>query len=339
MASDHPLRRRRSPRPYRVTAAMAASLVIALGGAPALAQSLSDRETARGLMEDGDDKRESGDLKGALKSYQAADAIMHVPTTGLEVARAQAALGLLLEARETVSRVMRLPVKAHEPPPFVAARKAAEQLSSELGERIPAIQVKVVHAPAAESVRIEIDGEAIPAAAADVPRKVNPGRHVVVVRVGDTEKREEVEVREGETKAVTIDASEPPPEPPAEELPGDSAGAPSPGKALVIGGFALAAVGIGVGSVTGIMSLSRTSSLKEACTGTVCPPERRDDLDSAKTLGNVSTVAFLAGAVGAGLGIAGLVLSGSSKSGTRGSGAPHVQATVGPTWMGLRGAF
>src|SRR5690606_23504734 len=46
--------------------------------------SLADRETARALMDEGDRKRDSGDLAGALKSYEAADALMRVPTTGID---------------------------------------------------------------------------------------------------------------------------------------------------------------------------------------------------------------------------------------------------------------
>src|SRR5438067_1428679 len=126
----------------RLLTACAVSALI-LGTTPtALAEpSLSDKETARSLMDDGDAKRDKGDFKSALKSYEAADAIMHVPTTGLEVARAQAQLGLLLEARETLGRVIRLPPKPGEPPPFVAARKTAESLSAEIAARIPSVTV------------------------------------------------------------------------------------------------------------------------------------------------------------------------------------------------------
>ena len=64
-----------------------------------------DRETARTLMQQGRELTAKGDLKEALKRFKGADDIMHVPTTGLEVARTQAPLGLLVEARDTIARI------------------------------------------------------------------------------------------------------------------------------------------------------------------------------------------------------------------------------------------
>src|SRR5262245_51869629 len=75
----------------------------------------AEKETARALMAEGRDLRDANDLKSALKRFQAADSIMHVPTTGLEVARTEAALGLLVEARETLQRIARLPSDSSDP--------------------------------------------------------------------------------------------------------------------------------------------------------------------------------------------------------------------------------
>jgi len=138
----------------------ASTLVVTMATTASADPSLSDRETARSLMDDGDAKRDKADFKAALKSYEAADAIMHVPTTGLEVARAQAQLGMLLEARETLGRVNRLPPKPGEPAPFTAARKTAEALTAELGAR---------------KIRGEIDALSV--------LGVDPIRHLVLPRV------------------------------------------------------------------------------------------------------------------------------------------------------------
>ncbi len=43
----------------------------------------AEKETARGQMADGRTKRQKNDLEGALRAFEAADALMHVPTTGL----------------------------------------------------------------------------------------------------------------------------------------------------------------------------------------------------------------------------------------------------------------
>src|SRR4051812_43706642 len=158
----------------RWTAATGALIAaVLLGASPASADpSLSDRETARSLMDDGDAKRDKGDFKAALKSYEAADAIMHVPTTGLEVARAQAQLGLLLEARETLGRVGRVAPKPTDPAAFTAARKTAEQLMAELGARIPSVTVLVTNGEPGQTTVIVFDNEVVPPAASQAPRKV-----------------------------------------------------------------------------------------------------------------------------------------------------------------------
>src|SRR5436190_23509399 len=72
-------------------------IAVAIGGTapilcPAVARaepSAADKETARSLMDEGDRKFAAKDYKGALDAYQGAHAIMGVPTTGLEVAKAQ----------------------------------------------------------------------------------------------------------------------------------------------------------------------------------------------------------------------------------------------------------
>src|SRR5262245_66695671 len=94
----------------RVFAWLRACSFVMLSSALAVAApSAQDRERARGFMDLGDDKTAAGDLEGALKAYQAADGIMGVPTTGLEVARALEKLGRLIEARDACVRVTRFP--------------------------------------------------------------------------------------------------------------------------------------------------------------------------------------------------------------------------------------
>ncbi len=311
--------------------------------------SLSDRETARSLMDDGDAKRDKNDFKAALKSYEAADAIMHVPTTGLEVARSQAQLGMLLEARETLARVNRLPPKPGEPAPFTAARRSAEALTAEIGARIPSVTVLVTNAELGQTSVVVFDGEVVPPAAASAPRKVNPGRHSVVARAGAIEKKQDFDVAEREAKTVTIDLKQPKLVAAAGDEPAATSGASPLPKILIYGGFGLGAVGIAVGSVTGIMSISQVSDIKKGCPNDVCLQSSASDIDSAKALGTISTIAFVAGGVGIGAGVIGLVLQSKQSSntespppapaGTSAKATLTVRPDVGPTWLGLHGSF
>lgn len=309
--------------------------------------SLSDRETARAAMDEGDAKRDKGDLKGALKSYQAADAIMNVPTTGIEVARTQAALGMLLEARETLAKILRAPPKPGEPPAFANARKAAETLNGELTTRIPSVTVVVQNADPGSPAQITFDGETVPPAAAAAPRKVNPGKHTIVAKSGSNEKSEDVTVAEKEAKTVTIDLAKKivAPPPVDEPTPTTSSGGSSTWKIVMWSGFAVGAVGVGVGSVTGIMAFGKTSDVEATCpTPTTCPRDQQSALDSARSMGTVSTIAFILGGAGIGVGVLGLVMSNKAAGDTTppssaATAKVRVRPELGPTWAGLSGTF
>jgi hypothetical protein len=335
--------------------------------APAFAgePSAADKETARGLMAEGRADRDKNDLKAALKAFAGADAIMHVPTTGLELARAQAAVGQLVEARDTALRVMRSPTSAGEPAPFKAARDAASALNDQLEPRIPSLTVNVKNAPSGVPIALTIDGVDVPSEVIGQPRKLDPGHHVVEAKAGTAYGKQEVDVAEKDSKEVAIelpaqsaataggatdtgatDAAQQQPEQPAE-----SGGRSGGSKVMIFGGFGLAAVGAIAGTVTGIMSMSKTSSIKNssACSGNVCNPSEDGDISSAKTLATISTVSFITAGVGAAVGVIGLFVGGGSSgepSATTPSQAPDAPAPeessrlhvhVAP-WIGLGSA-
>jgi len=108
-----------------------------------------------------------------------------------------------------------------------------------------------------------------------------------------------------------------------------------------------------VGSITGALSLSKTSAIKSSpeCTGNVCNPSEDGDLSSAKTLATLSTVSFVAAGVGAVVGIVGLFTGGSSAPAPsdhaarlRGRdpgfhGRVRLEPSFGLRSVGLRGEF
>ena len=130
------------------------------------APTAEDRETARGLMDQADEKYEARAYEAALRLYLAAHQIMNVPTTGIEVAKTQAALGQLVEARGTALDVVRMPREAGEHPVFEAARTEALRMADALSARIPSIQIKVSGVRSGTVVRVAVDGKPIPEAAA-----------------------------------------------------------------------------------------------------------------------------------------------------------------------------
>jgi hypothetical protein len=258
-----------------------------------------EKEHARELMADGRDKRDRNDLVGALESFKQADAIMHVPTTGYEVAKTQQALGKLVEARETVDAIAKLPVSPNDPAPFVEARSKAEALGKELDAKLGHVRIK----SATPGASVKVDDAP---AAVDTPVNVMPGKHVV----SDGESRIDVSIAAGETRDLTVGSSKPPPaavvtnEPPAMPPPAKST---IPTLSLI--GFGVGAAGLVVGSITGLMAISAESDLSKQCgDAKKCEPELQDDLDRAKAKATISTVGFIVAGVGVAVGVVGFFL-------------------------------
>lgn len=275
----------------------------------------ADKETARRLMTEGRTYRKAGDSKSALKSFQAADDIMHVPTTALEVGRTEVELGQLVEARDTLLAIARLPAAPKEPRAFVEARATAKTLAGELEGRIPSIKLTIQGVPADGVVTVQVDDVPIPAAALGVPRAVDPGHHVIsgslgAGSVGGTAPHTTtVDVTEGEIKEVTLDMAAPVV---SEEVPAAKPpSAPTDTWRLVsYVGFGVGGAALLVGSITGIVAISDLSSAKKmGCVGNQCPPSADAELNTAGTFATVSTVGFVLAAAGVGAGAVGFILS------------------------------
>jgi hypothetical protein len=327
---------------------LVATLVAALllGHVARAEPTAAEKETARSLMDEGNARRKLANLRGALESFNAADAIMHVPTTGLEVARTQASLGLLVEARDTVKRVLRIPARPNDPDPFVAARADAQALDADLDARIPSIRVVLRGAELRDST-IAIDDATLPAAAiAGEAFKVDPGAHVVRAMTASAKAEARVDVAERETKEVTLDvvAASSRASSPAQEhedvprAPGEPLEAPShasPLRVLGWSGVVLGGAGIVVGSIAGVVSLSQTSAVRAQCQGNRCPESTQGDIDAARTTATISTVAFVAAGVGVAAALTGF-LAGSRAEVKH---EAHVVPWIAPGGAGVAGTF
>jgi hypothetical protein len=320
----------------------AVAVLAALAGTslPARAEpTAAEKETARGLMAEGRDLRDRHELKGALKSFVAADSIMRVPTTALEVARTQAALGLLVEARETLHRLASLPQAANDPQPFRDARAEADKLDDELQRRIGAIRFDVRKPADSGELVLSVDGVPLLSSILDVPFRSNPGHHLVVGKLGATDIMREIDVREVETTTVVLDFTRV-----------SVAGARSDGNTpaaesterrrthpLVYVGFGVGAAGVVVGTVTGALALSSKKSAERGCLAGQCPPSTWSDLDHMDTYASVSTVSFVFAGLGVACGVTTLVLT--RPSATSGASAPVVRITAAPRGLVLSGGF
>jgi hypothetical protein len=293
----------------RWTTAAASLVACALTVAtPARAQTAADRETARQLMEQGHELYDKKDYREALKRFKAANDVMHVPSTALWTAKAQMQLGLLVEARDTIAALRRMPEKPNEPKPFKDARNEAVDLDNALATRVAGLTIVLKGAPVGDNATVTIDEVAVPATAVGLPRAVDAGHHVVAVKSPTAQGQAEVDVNEGEQKQLEVNleavAAAPTPPPATDQTPpAQPEEAQSPVRShsptmLTWIGIGLAGAGAIVGGVTGVMSMQKTSTLNGDCANKTCGPSDYSTIDSANTLALVSDIGF--GVAGAG---------------------------------------
>ncbi len=261
----------------------------------------AEKATAREAFHRGNEKFKKGNYQGALREFEAADAIMGVPTTGYKVGLAQAQVGRLVEALNTLSRVGRYPKLPNEPKPFTQARQNALQLADQVLPRIPSLVVTVRDSYEIAGLGVSIDGRDVPAKALGFPYKVNPGQHVVSARApGYVDTLRTVHVKEKQELELELVLT------PAESGSPNGSGGISP---LAWVGFGVGAAGLALGAITGGLALSKEAALADECPDKVCPPDKEDQLDSAVALSHVSTAGFVVGAVGLGVGTIALLLT------------------------------
>jgi hypothetical protein len=328
-------------------------LACGLRGAPAAAQSgePSDgtTEEARVLYVEGRDLRRRGELEKSLEKFQAAYALHPTAITALEVGRARALTGKLRAAVEALEEIERMPVRPNESDKASAARAEARELAAQVRARTPTLRLVIEGAGA----RVWVDGEPIPTDQLD-RWLVDPGTHHVEAVEGERRVAQDLRVREGEQRDVDLRPQAATQPAPALIPQGNTIGSgeptTTPGAApprtnvLAYIGFGVGGVGLATGAVTGILTLSQASRLKDNCVRGVCPPSA--GLDGTQTLGTVSTVAFIAGGVGIAVGIAALVMANHGPEVRNGKGArsdlhrgPWIRPWLGAASGGVEGVF
>jgi len=143
------------------------------------------------------------------------------------------------------------------------------------------------------------DGVVLGNASLDTWLPVDPGEHVVVVTAEGSESASFIaHVGEGERTQLDVKPGEP-----LVGSGGASAADPRPSQsshtaAYLLGG--LGAVGLVTGVVAGILVLDRKHTVDQNCTDHVCNQAGYDAAESGQTLGVVTTVGLITGAVGLG---------------------------------------
>jgi tetratricopeptide (TPR) repeat protein len=146
--------------------------------AAALGQSAADKATARQLATQGIQYYQQGKHAEALDLLQRAEQLYDAPVHLIYIARAQAALGKLVEASETYRRLIRTDLPAGAPQPFKDAVSDAQKELQQLEPKVPSLRIDVVPADA-KGLQLKVDGDVISSVVIGINRPTNPGKHTV----------------------------------------------------------------------------------------------------------------------------------------------------------------
>jgi hypothetical protein len=232
-----------------------------------------------------------------------------------------------------------------------AAQKAA------LTPHVPYVTLILRDAPAGTTVKWDDVVFNLPALG--VPLPVNPGEHTATTQLpgGGGNLVTRVTIARGERKQLDLKLPPPGSGKPAAAAPAvvaattapaassapppdDAATEPSSRKPFIYGAAGVGALGIIVGSVTGLVVIGKKGTIEDNCVETSCNATGMEAADSAKTLGTVSTIAFGVGIVGLGA-AAVMLLTEPPKAGaaTARSWSPYVADRKDGVVLGVQRAW
>jgi hypothetical protein len=327
------------------------------------AQNDEDRAGARTMATEGAKAFAAQRWSEAIDLFTRAEALVHAPPHLLFLARARVKLGQLVLARETYTRIVRENIPPNAPAAFLDAQTAAKAELPAIEPRIAMLTVTVSGANG-KAVSVTVDGQKLSSVFVGAPKPIDPGEHKVqATSDGVASEVVTLHVKEGARESVSLaltphtgaaPVTTPPPEAaplvPATPAPNrvdpptsDVASPPKQGRSngLRIGSYAafgVGAVGLGVGTVFGLQSMSKRSSADDLCPdANRCPVSQKNQVegldDDARKAQTLATIGFIAGGVGIAAGVTFFVLSAKKQD----QGALRQGPTVHP-WLGLGAA-
>jgi hypothetical protein len=297
----------------------------------------ADRATARSLASEGYDALERKDYATAVDRFRHADALVHAPTIGVDLARALVGLGRYVEAYERYELVIREGIPKSAPASW---KQALEDAQKEVADLEPRLGWIVIHVMGPLDPQVTIDGEDVPEGSIGVRRAADPGKRTVRASAPEFDPAaQSVTIKEGQEQVVTLVLKRSPvthaPTPVAPEAPPP----PPPHHASRVPAyiaFGVGGAGLIVGTVTGVMALKAHSDLSAKCPDDNCPDQYRSDVNRYHTLGTTAGIGFGVAVAGAATGAVLLVTGASSDRSSRRAGLWPV---IGLREIGMAGRF
>jgi hypothetical protein len=342
-------------RAFRLASTLGLFCAVAELYAPSVrAEDASAAETAaaRALAVEGLKLAQANNCAEAVPKLERAEKLYHSTVVASRLGECLVSVGRLVEGTEVLRKVLREPQASQPTPALTKALERAQRTLDTATPRIAALTIKVA---AVQDMRIKLDGNVVPSALFDSELPTDPGEHSVEVTApGFLKSTLRLSVGEGEKKSATLTLARDPNAPatpvPTEQPSASSAAAATPTSAAspssrspaastpppvrapnrtaayVSLGFG--AAGVAAGGVLGFLTMKQQKDLEADCPNNVCSPSQQSDIDAAKRLGNMSTIAFGVGGAGLVLGTVLFFTAGSSD-------ADHASVASRPRFAGL----
>ncbi|MCC6214607.1 MAG: hypothetical protein IT376_07045 [Polyangiaceae bacterium] len=259
-----------------------------------------DPAAAEALFQQGRAAMDRGDYVAACPKFRESNRLDPAPGTVFNLADCEERVGRLATAWTLFQEV------AQKLPPSDPRHGVAKGRADALSPRLPRLTVRLA-APDSSGVVVRRDGVVLRAASLDVPLPVDPGEHELSVEApGRVRRLVKIDVGEGASETVTLELGAPVDAGGDERPPGSRPGRPDAGSAgaptlaWVAGGIGIA--GLVLGGVAGLATLDAKSSADAECPAKRCSPEGYAAVEDGRTFATLSTVGFVVGAVGVGVG-------------------------------------
>lgn len=306
---------------------LATALTLTITGADAQTArpgALSSKDEARKLADEGQRLFDAGNYRGALEKLRAAEVKFSAPTIRVAQAEAHEKLGELRRALALYGQVASEEVAPNAPAEYLEAQREATLAVSRLTAAIPKVTLVLVGSPP-PLLSISLDGASLEGSVWERPVQVDPGPHTLVIEVsGRPPETRALDLKEGQSARIEVrgDTGRTSSAP-------DSGGAATRSYAAPLVAFGIGLGGLGVGVVSGALTLEKMQSFRAACgPELVCPSSYAGEIDAARWTGHVSTVGFALAAAGGAIGAALLFWP-----------IARVNVAVGPSGVELTGRF
>jgi hypothetical protein len=182
----------RTTRPF-----FAVLLIVGFWAADAWSLDGQTKSTVRALALEAQSDFDSGRYAEAIKKYEQALSVLPVPTLCVFAARAYARTGKLVQAAELYRRAIRL--SRTEDWVGDGQERAQHDASIELSAILPRLsRLRLQLKGDRASLRVSINGVAVPDALIDAVQVVDPGTCIVVVSRNGQQREARLQLREGE---------------------------------------------------------------------------------------------------------------------------------------------